>query len=153
MAPKSVPRASRERLGSAPAHPGSARWVHKLTPGRQTECPGTPGHDQNWRQVAPRHEKIAFSLRGSFAKHGRIDFSPISVVFRLLREVCEPSEVPRLSANTRVRPHKRVSIKVERISARNLRNSSKFCTKFDNFGRIAPHFDQSCTISIEFRRV
>ena len=124
------PRASQGRLGSVsgafPAHPGSARWVHKLTPGRQTECPGTPGHDQNWRQVAPRHEKIAFSLRGSFAKHGRIDFSPISVVFRLLREVCEPSEVPRLSAKTRVRPHKRVPINVERISARNHRISSKF---------------------------
>ena len=60
--------------------------------------------DQNPCQVASMNEKIGFSLCCSCAKHRRSDFQSTFVDFRCFLKVCEPSEVPRLSAKTGVRP-------------------------------------------------
>ena len=48
--PRGVSGASRERLGSSPACPGSDWRVPKGAPGRQKECPGAP-------RSAPRRPK------------------------------------------------------------------------------------------------
>ena len=111
MVPKSIRKASRERLGSvsgrprhAPGSPGGSPRAARDARRSARERPGMLRSRQNRRQVAPGSAKIDFFPRGSFAKRCRSDFPSIFVDFRAFRKVCEPSKVPRLSAKSRVRP-------------------------------------------------
>ena len=111
VVPKSVPKVSRERLGSvlgrlrhAPASPGeSARATRDARKSARIR-PGVCRGDANRRLVPSGSKKIKFHSCGSFAMRWQNDFSPLFIDFRPFRQVREPSEVPRLPAKTEVRP-------------------------------------------------
>ena len=103
VASKSVPKASRECLGSVPERPrraagasgGSARLPRDARNGT-LERLGARRRDQNRRQVASGTEKIEFSSRFAFARHRRSDVSSIFVDFCFFRKVRNVCFVPRL---------------------------------------------------------
>ena len=82
VACKSVPKASRERLGSVPERPRRAPGVPGGSPRAPRDAikgalerPGARRGDQNRRQVASGSEKIEFFSHGSFAQAFRSDDS------------------------------------------------------------------------------
>ena len=127
VATKSIPMASRERLGSVLGRPRRALGASGDSPRAPRDArkgarerPGAPRGDQNRRQVASRSEKIDFFSRGSFAQRRRSDFSTIFIDFRFFRKVSEPSEVLRLPAKTEVWP---IATRVESLARCNLEQS------------------------------
>ena len=124
MASKSVPKASRERLGSvlgrprrAPGAPKESLRAPRNVRKGALEHSGAHWDDQNRRQVASGSGKIEFFLRGAFAKHRRSDFSSIFANLRFFGKACEPSKVLRLPAKTKVRLF---ALRVESPVRRNL---------------------------------
>ena len=111
MVPNSVPKVSQERLGSvlgrlrhALASPGeSARATRDARKSARIR-PGVCRGDANRRLVASGSEQIKFHSCGSFAMRWQNDFSTLFIDFRPFRQVREPSKVPRLPAETEVRP-------------------------------------------------
>ena len=108
--PKSVPKASRERLGSVSGHPWRAPGAPSQSPSAARDArksardrPEGRRVDQNRRRVASEIQKIEFFPCGSFAKRYRSECSPILGDFRQIPKVCEPSEVSCLPAKTEVR--------------------------------------------------
>ena len=111
MASKSVPKASRERLGSVPERPrhalgasGESPRVPPVARKGTLERLGARQGGQNRRQVASGSGKIEFSSRCAFAKHRRSDFSSIFVDSRFFRKVRNVCFVLRLPAKTEGRP-------------------------------------------------
>ena len=146
VASKSVPKASRERLGSvsgasrerprraAKASGGSPRVPRDARKGALERLGACRG-DQNRHQVASGSGKIEFSLRCAFAKHCRSDFSSIFVDFCFFCKVCEPLKVLHLSAKTEVRPF---ALRVESLARCNLEKPRKSTRKSTRPRRKSP---------------
>ena len=118
--PKSVPKASRERLGSVSGHPWRAPGAPSQSPSAARDArksardrPEGRRVDQNRRRVASEIQKIKFFPCGSIAKRYRSEVSAILVDFRIIPKVCEPSEVSCLPAKTEVRP---LALRVESLA-------------------------------------
>ena len=129
VASKSVPKASRERLGSvlgrprrAPGAPKESLRAPRNVRKGALEHSGAHWDDQNRRQVASGSGKIEFFLRGAFAKHRRSDFSSIFFDFWFFCKVCEPLKVLRLPAKTEVRPF---ALRVKSLTRCNLEKPLK----------------------------
>ena len=109
------PRASGGRLGSVP---GASRGVPGMSQSRPGDPQGrpwaperTPGSAQERTEVTkidaksrPGSKKSFYLWRGECRKRRQSNLSTILPDFRLVREVREPSEVPRLSVKIKVRP-------------------------------------------------
>ena len=115
--PEGVSGASRERLGVSPARPGNARRVSKGAPGRQQGRPGASGSAPSRpkstpRRVRERKNQVFFVRHVCGASSERFfdDFR----FFRKVRNVCF---VPRLPAETEVRPF---ALRVESLARCNL---------------------------------
>ena len=110
VALKSVPKASWEHLGSVSERPwrapkASGGFPRAARDAREDaqERPGARRSNQNRRSVASGSARREFFRHGAFAKHCRSVVSPFFIDFRFFRNVCDPSEVPRLPAKSRVR--------------------------------------------------
>ena len=121
-APKSIPRASRERLGSGsgrprrvPGAPGGSPRAPRDAQKDAEERPRSHRDSENRRPSTSRSGKIRCRLRDLSAKHCRSAFSSIFLHFRSFWKVCKPSEVLRLPAKTELRaPALRVALRARR---------------------------------------
>ena len=144
-ASRSVLEASRSTLGLPGGSPRAARDAKKSA----RERPGTLRGRQNRRQVAPGSAKIDFFSRGWVAKRRRSDFPSIFVDFRAFRKVCEPSKVPRLSAQSRVRPFALRVTSLARCCLEKQRKSTRKSTRNRRKSRLGP---SRAPLSVDFCR-
>ena len=133
VALKSVPKASWDDLGSVSERPRRAPKAPKGSPRAARDAredaqerPGAHRSIQNRRSVASGSARGEFFRHDAFVEQCRTDFSPFFVDFRSFRNVCEPSEVPRLPAKSRVRPFAR---RVESLARRSLGKPRKSTRK------------------------
>ena len=127
--PEGVLGRSRERLGASPASPESAQRVPKGGSVRQRGRPGAPGsspkHPKSTLSRVRKRKRRVFStrrVRGAVSNR----FFAVYCRFSVFRNVCEPSEVPRLPAKSRVRPFAR---RVESLARRSLEKPRKSTRK------------------------
>ena len=155
-APRSVPGASRRRLGSISGGPrrvpgapgGSPRASRDASRGAQ-ERSGTCRDSQNRLRVASGSAKSEFCSLGAFAKRRRSNFSQIFAVFRCFRKVCEVPEVLRLPAKTGVRPF---ALRVVSLVQRNLEKHGKSTRKSTQNRRKSRLGATRAPFSVDFRR-
>ena len=108
-ATQEAPETSRQHLGASPARPRRGPRVTRERPGTLRDAkksvrehPGSHRSHQNQRQVASGSGKSEISSRNPLADHAQNEMSSFLVDFRPVRETCEPSEVPRLPAKTKI---------------------------------------------------
>ena len=156
MVSKSVPEASRERLGSVPERPrrdagasrGSPRMSRDARKGA-LEPLGACRGDQNRHQFASGSGKIKFSPRCAFAKHCRSNFLSILVDFCVFCKVCEPLKVLHLSAKTEVQ---HFALRVESLTRCNLEKERKSVPKSTRNHRRSRLGAAQATFSVDFGR-